>query len=706
MFISLTLIFAGYAKISGERPANLAAGKFDIKGTVCDKAEYRNDYGRASFTLECSSLGGEKFNGKIRVYIYASPDANAFPHGRTLLIKGANVTVPDGRTNPQGFDYAAYLWKDGISLCASASLESVETVADENTLFRRLYAVRDSLSGRIDELYANNPDVMKALLLGERSELSDDTYSDFKDAGIAHLIALSGLHVSCMAIMLEFMLCLICVPKRAAAFITTAALILYALMTGMSASIVRAVIMYAALGAAREFGCPSDALTRLSLAFVIQVSINPLVLTDAAFQLSYASVFSLSAITDLFMFRRRRKSALGELAYDIRSALASTTAAQAGTLPIVATLYNAVPVYATFVNMLTIPIGMAALYIGAFSLGASFASMRAGVFIARIADGVWSGIRLLCGFVADLPVSVYNMRSWSFIEGLCFYAALVAVSAFVGLKKRTRRWGLAALAIIAIIVLAIPINATNGLTITFLDVGNGDSAVVNARGNAYVIDCGRANGVCSDYLVSMGADVKGVFVSHADADHSGGLSEVLERYDNAVLYLPECWEDMEVGDGIKKAMRNENTAYLSAGDRVELDYDIYVEVLWPYEGFEPSDDNDGSLVLRVVYGDSSALFMGDLPDPFDMMITADCDVLKVSHHGSKYATTAEFLETATPHFSIISVGANAYGHPSDEVIARLSGSTVLRTDLEGAIMVKMMPNGDLEYTTAGGAKGS
>ncbi len=706
LLLSLALVFAGYARLASERPSNLPTGKLDIEGTICDKAEYRDDYHYISFTLNNVSLNGADFGEKIRVSVYNTSDVSLFPHGRTLRLNNASVTVPNSRKNPNGFDYAAYLWKDSIALRASASLKNIESISDRDTLLRRLYAASDSMSIQIDNLYKHNPNIMKALLLGDRSGLSQDTYSDFKDTGIAHLIALSGLHVTCMALLIELLLCLILIPRRAAVFITTAALILYALMTGMSASIVRAVIMYAALCLSREFGYSSDTLTRLSIAFTIQVCINPLVITDASFQLSYITVFSLSAISDLFMIRRRRSGFAGAAAHEVGSLFASTAAAQAGALPFMASLYNSVPIYAVFANVLTLPIAMTTLYLGALSLGISFASLRVGAFLATIADGVWSGILRLCAFVADLPFAVYSMRSWHFIEALCFYAALMAISAFTGFKKSLRRWGAAALLSVALIVCLTPAKAPDGLTITFLDVGNGDAAVVNARGNTYVIDCGHSSGICADYLLSTVSDVKGIFVSHADADHSGGLNEVLKNYKSAVVYLPECWNDMDVGDDTESALKSASVAYLSAGDRIELDYDIYAEVLWPFEGFVPSDDNDGSLVIKIVYGEASALFMGDLSEPLDIMIAADCEVLKVSHHGSKSATSTEFVKKVTPEISVISVGANSYGHPSEDVIGRLSDSVILRTDQNGAIMIEMMPNGDIEYTTADGAKGT
>ena len=176
---------------------------------------------------------------------------------------------------------------------------------------------------------------------------------------------------------------------------------------------------------------------------------------------------------------------------------------------------------------------------------------------------------------------------------------------------------------------------------------------------------------------------------------------MLKRYRGAKVYVPECWERMEVGAAAEAALAGRRVVSLCAGDRVELAKDIVVEVLWPPEDFVPAEDNEGSLVLRLCYGEANALLTGDIPNTVDRLAAEEAEVLKVAHHGSRYATTAELLSIVRPRLAVISVDGNLFGHPTQEVLDRLAavGAEVLRTDLHGAVTVTLEPDGRVAYET-------
>ena len=215
------------------------------------------------------------------------------------------------------------------------------------------------------------------------------------------------------------------------------------------------------------------------------------------------------------------------------------------------------------------------------------------------------------------------------------------------------------------------------------------------------MDCGKNNGVLADYLTASGARLRGVFVSHPDSDHAGGLSEILERFPYVTVYVPECWDRMNVGAKTDALLKDARVKTLCAGETLALNRETNVEILWPYEDFSPSKDNDGSLVLRLSYGETKVLFMADLTDKYDAQAAADCDVLKVAHHGSKYATTEEMLSLASPDYAVISVAPNSYGHPTPEVLGRLesAGAKVYRTDENGAVIMDFGLSGEISVHT-------
>ena len=138
--------------------------------------------------------------------------------------------------------------------------------------------------------------------------------------------------------------------------------------------------------------------------------------------------------------------------------------------------------------------------------------------------------------------------------------------------------------------------------------------------------------------------------------------------------------------------------YLCQGDSVTLSGDVHMEILWPPEGFTPPNDNDGSLVARVMYEDFSLILYGDLTSAYDALCAQDSDAIKIAHHGSKHACSPEMLSLVSPEIAIISVGNNSYGHPTPEVLTRLKegGAKVYRTDESGAIRLDVQANGDIQ----------
>lgn len=710
LLIACLFVSAGYASLRGARPEGIVGGAGDIAGDVCRDVQYQPDNNRTVLTLDNVTRDGAPFPHRVYVYIYGSAAPGQYEYGQRLLLPRASVWVPKGRTNPEGFDFAAYLWRGGVALCASSSAGKVEILSESASLTRSLYRLRRELGGRIDDMYPDNADVMRALLLGDRSGLSDDTYEDFRRSGIAHLIALSGLHVSCIALLIHAAVSLLMLKRRACVVITVVLLLLYARMTGMSASILRAVIMYALACAARECGYPSDLLTRLGCAFIIQLAIQPLALYDAGFQLSYASILGLALLSGLLrgLAHIRRDASAGwvkRAVYYIKracvDACSASLAVQLATLPLMASLFYAIPALALPVNLIAIPLGLTTVYAGAISLALHALSPGAARILAILPDTIWTGIRFIAGFTARLPAAVIRARAWPLLAGIVYFAFLALASPHSRMRLKARRLCALSLFVIWLIVTLLPRGASDGLRVTFLDAGYADAAVVDAKGSVYAIDCGREGGILADYLTATAADLRAVFVTHPDTDHAGGLREVLARYDDARVYLPECWPHMDVGEALSDALAGAKVTYLKRGDEIPLAEGIIARVLWPEAGFQPKNDNDGSLVMYVSYEDASALFMGDLTNAHDDNIRADCDLLKVSHHGSKYASSADMLYTASPELAVISVAGNAHGHPTMEVLERLEavGARVMRTDVYGAITVDMEPNGEMAVKT-------
>ena len=482
MLLAIFFLFFGYAGARVLPPENRAeaAGKGILEGTVCQAPISQAENTRVVITLEDADLYGKALPGRVRLYVYGTVDDGAFEYGQRIRVEKANVTVPKGVTNPFGFDFSEYLWRNGVALCASGSLENMVVLGEEASLTRALYRLRRKLAETVDQLYGEPAGIVRAILLGDRSQMDEETYEDFQSSGIAHLIALSGLHVSVIALLIGEILRALLIPRRIVSLLTAVALFLYARMTGMSASVTRAVLMYVYACAARECGYPRDMLTRIGFAFLVQLSFNPLILMDTGFQLSYMSVLGLVCITPLFRAAEelKKKSRL-------REALASSAAAQIATLPLLSSVFYEVPVFSLPVNLLAVPLGLFAVLCGALSLILSGIWLGLGKALAIPVGAIWTVIKAVAHCAAGLPLSVIRARACPLWAGGAYFMAIALLSPYFGIRERARRHGLWILPVLCVIVLLLPGNASDGLRVTFLDVNYGDGAVIDARGETY-----------------------------------------------------------------------------------------------------------------------------------------------------------------------------------------------------------------------------
>lgn len=243
----------------------------------------------------------------------------------------------------------------------------------------------------------------------------------------------------------------------------------------------------------------------------------------------------------------------------------------------------------------------------------------------------------------------------------------------------------------------VPENAA--LSITVLDVGQGDAIVLSSGGQYMLVDAGE-NGCGGDvinYLKSLGViRLEAIVGTHPHSDHIGGLDDVLDAIPADKLYLSPRTADTETYEDVLDAAERRGLAAIAPepGSRFTLG-EAELTFLWPPKEYESKEVNDWSLVLKVTAAGHSALLCGDIGEDaeralLDSGAALGCDVLKVAHHGSGTSSSKDFLEAASPAVALISVGAgNDYGHPDKRTLSRLAdaGAACYRTDKEGNITV-------------------
>lgn len=667
--------------------------KLTVSGEVqnCQAAEYS-----LSVYLKqvCLTVGSEQIPiENIKVYLNKEEQIRI---GMFLRVCGKLEEIPGSR-NPGEFDskqyYACqkiyYQMKDG-------------KVCDKSTgysYFRQfLQEIRQKAGTILDEAAGSYAGIFQAMILGERGNLDAETKMQYQMAGIMHILAISGLHISFVGMGFFRLLKKAGAGNGVAGAVSAFLIYAYGIVTGGSVSAMRAVGMFLVLVGAGIAGRSYDLLSAMALSAIVLLLDAPAYLYNVSFLLSFGAVIGIGALTPeicslLNLKKRTAKS------------LAGSVIVWLITLPIALHAYGEVSLAGVILNLLVLPTSGIVLASGIFAL-------PVGIFVIEIAKRVvFPGkcvlflYEKLCEAVGWIPHSIWIAGSPQLWQCAVYYVMLGVV--FAGLK-----WGkkAASVALVILAVVFLGYHSRNGLTITCLDIGQGDCCVLKMPGGEnFLIDGGSSNkkntAVCQilPYLKNQGiATLDGIFVSHTDQDHISGIEELLElcaqnlatvRVKN--LILPDWNTTGEEYEKLK--MLAEQTGILVQTARegnLLKTKEAQIEILAPENGADGSDTNEDGMVMEVHFGKFRGLFTGDIGAETEKKLLdsmEDVDFLKVAHHGSKYSTCQGFLDVVSPEIAVVSCSAkNTYGHPSADTIKRLEdcGAQVEYTMKNGAITVQ------------------
>lgn len=653
---------------------------------------------------------------------------------------------PKTAANPGGFDYRRYLHEQRIHwLGEQTGIRAVQVISSEFSLRSLIFDGQQRLLFVVDKLYDGEVAAfLKGLLVGERDAVAAQQADDFSALGIAHILAISGGHVAIVVALLLTSLQSIGVSRERSIGVTLCFLPVYALLTGMQPPVIRAVIMAAlALLALRQHR-PYDSLYALGMAALLMTVWDPYLLFQVSFQLSFLITFGIILWTDrLAQWMAVRPGWWNRPA--VRYPLAMTLVAQLASFPLVITYFHEYSLLSTLANLIfvsllsliVLPLGYISLLFGLISPGGAF--LLAGLN-QKLSELVLAGTSQMAQwrlFATTWPTpSLY----WIVVYFLlcAWLMALLPQKRWLPPVYEGRLAGRAArrplhwrqvspLLVVSLlagwIVLAYLPHGTweRGVRVTFLDVGQGDAAIVEMPQEVWLIDGGGqlkweqeawrerreafdvGEDVVYPYLQHRGIRKIDVMVlTHGDADHVQGLKAVAERLPvRAVLVngSPSTPAQAEVLEALRKRevpiYRAHRGLSWKSGEGIEW------EVLHPPETERVENDNRHSIVLRLLAYGHEVLFTGDLDAEGERQLLSQgmlrpVEVLKVAHHGSDTSTTREWLAALRPKLAVISVGeGNRYGHPSPEVLRRLeeAGIPVLRTDRDGAVVLRFFPQG-------------
>ena len=679
-----------------------------ITGRIVSEPWKNPTTGRVIAQFQLETVNDAPSGMRVRLYLRGDDEAlSGIDYGQRLRLTG-HIWKCDPVTNPYEFDFGQYLARDGMSAYATAKIEDVEILDARSDLTAWMISARRSLSARLDALFPRSAQLVRALLLGDRSMLGDEMRNALSKSGTAHLISISGLHVTVLAMLLTLALRPF-MTRSKAAMLSLFLLTAYGALAGFRAPYVRALVMFAIYSAAPLAGSPNDSITRLCVAMLIWLTIKPMDVLDAGFVLSYGACAGLILLDppinhllgiDRLLHNRWRKPLPVRAAGYFASLLSASLSAQLATLPAVIAFFGVQPVASLPFNLICVPLCMAGYLLSLIATIASAVSMSFAALLAQVPDSLMHALMQITQSVDQLPVAVVRIGRYPVVLILLHCALVLAASEMSRIPKRLRRFmPLALLAIAGLSSLAAFARAFP-FSVTFLDAGQADCAIICTRGRTYMMDAGDTYTPAEDYLSATCLHLDGVILSHPHQDHVGGLEDVLSLFTPDVIYVPKGWWDAEItSQAVRRILDQINelgipVVELSAGDSVALSDDTSLTVYSPTDSSTPRETNDLSMLALVEHSGHSVLFTGDLSEAGEPELIPDTQVLKVAHHGSDKATSQRFLDACTPGIAIISVGENNFGHPSDITLDKLDrlGAEVHLTRDCGAI--RLSPKGD------------
>ncbi len=658
--------------------------------------------------------GKETFlcDDKIRMSHYIDDEDGleniSIPEMNDIISIGAVVYIPDGAMNAGGFDYSRYLKSDGVFFQGEINLKNLSVLENnrENISYK-FEMFRQKCSSYFDIFPGEESAVLKAFVLGDKSCLTPEIKESFSGSGLSHILAVSGLHVSVFIIALAGLLKFFETSRRKQIVISILGCVFFVFFTGASVSALRAGVMGVMGLVAKLIYRRADSMTVLAMVAALFCLFNPNVIYDASFMLSFGATAGIliffESISSFFApvyLKVKDKKRLYKHLKKFFNALSVGIAAQLFIIPMLVYLFNGFSVMSVLstavVNALLMPTLIGGILFCMVSLVSVNIASPLGALIFVMARLMISVSDFFAGFIFSKVV--FGIVT-PFL--LLLYSTIVTFVIFALRKNRLK----ALISLICVTMLSIVYLINSYINydtaqVSFINVGQGDCALIKAPGNCDVlIDVGgnaqsetTGEYVIYPYLIKNGVyDIEYVVLSHLHADHVVGLYDLMDLMKIKNIVISRA--DTKTEDAHKILSKaydlGISVIYFEHGDSILMNEDIKITAIAPdRKQLEISDnDNDKSLVVRLDYGNNSFLFTGDITSETEKYLLhyypdmVQADVLKVAHHGSEESNCQEFIDSVNPKYAYIPVGNNnSFGHPSEDVLERLKNVEVYRAD--------------------------
>ena len=656
-------------------PALPAQGEYLIEGTLIGDVKEREEF---SYAVKVGDvrLNGEKTSLK-GYWTFLSEDVelvNTLEDGSRVAFYG-RVYHPQKQQNPSGFDFFNYLRRQGITLGLYGNKELAVTKREGPSLSHSLYTLRKNIETHLDKIMGESAPLAQAMVLGSKEDLDEDIQKTFSTIGIAHVLAISGLHISIIAFMLLSLVQKMPIGIKGQWWFMAAVLGLYTLFVGGSPSVVRASLLFLVLLGGKATGRGYDELTSLAFAALVILVFRPSELFSPGFQLSFSAVGGIVLLRGPIL-KGLQKWIKGEKFTKLLASFAVTAGAQLGVMLPMAYWFHHIPLLGIFVNLIVLPY-VSMLVIPCYFVTAILAFVPGlGVVLGAISRGL--SIALVEGsrLLAQIPGMEIKTKMPEVWFCVLIVAGMILCSLYVKMKRKNRGLVLLTGSLVCITLSLVTQHFAPPTYIQF-SAGQADTAVLQDGAFTAVIDTGEEGTDLANYLLHRGRKIDWLFISHLHMDHVGGVAALLEKeVEIGRVLLPYGAKTSQIGEdalNLLKALEEKNIpiSELAATDEMAFPRGKF-NVLWPASEKvkKGQDGNHYSLVMKVDVLDTTLLTTGDVTGGYEGYVAQGADILKVAHHGSANSTSTAFLEQVTPQVALITSGTSTR-LPSPKTLQRL-----------------------------------
>lgn len=684
---------------------------------------------------------GEKSVSVKKIFVNTEKIPN-LKIGNIIKVRG-KLRQFEEAANKGNFDSRKYY----LSLGFYGKIEAgtIEVInSDYSGIRQGLYELRMEIIERLEKLCSDNNGIFSiinnkngiigAIILGDKTDIDSDIKELYSVSGIAHILAISGLHISFIGMAIYRLL------RRRFRFLFSAAVSIpvvlsFGIMSGFGISTIRAIIMFILKIIGEVLGRKYDAITAISLAGLVLLVQNPFVVCNSGFQMSFGAIIAIVLILPIV-------EEILNTDNKIIKVLSANFTISLVMNPILAWNYYELPTFSFLLNIVVVPLMSVVIVSSIVGIFCSCIMFGFGKAVIFPGCGILELYTFLCNIINKSSVASIVVGQPKVTIIIVYYAILLVV--LFGLKnirtkytraekerniikketglvlekkakKERRIKGQNVKLRLACIVGFLLLNCliyyipNQGFYITFINVGQGDGILIHGdNGTKVMVDGGStsekqvAKNCIVPYLKAEGiGTIDYSIITHTDKDHISGIMEILENNNsNRIriknLVMPDInMKDDTYNELIEKAkLKKINVLYIKKGAALSLGK-TKIKCIYPETTTTASDKNDYCTVLSVKNKTSKILLTGDISKEIEEKIKDDIEenytVLKVAHHGSNYSSSEKFLKKVNPKYSIISVGKNnSYGHPGNETMERLrkQGGVIYRTDEKGGITIR------------------